>query len=262
MAELYLAGGCFWGMEKYLASIRGVSSTQVGYANGKTEGPTYEEVCRNDTGHAETVRVTYDPEKLPLELLLELYYDAIDPTSVNRQGNDRGEQYRTGIYYTDEAGLPAIRRSLEHLRNRLPRPVAVELKPLLNFTPAEEYHQKYLDKNPGGYCHIRPDKFKKAAAAVVNPADYPAPDLNSLHTALTRSSSRSPRTPPPSRPSATSFSKNSGRASMWTSPPASRCFPRGTSSNRAAAGPASPSPWTPAWCGREPTAPTAWRAPR
>jgi peptide methionine sulfoxide reductase msrA/msrB len=90
MAELYLAGGCFWGMEKYLASIRGVLSTQAGYANGRTENPSYEEVCHNDTGHAETVRVSYDPEVLPLAFLLELYFEAIDPTSLNRQGGDRG----------------------------------------------------------------------------------------------------------------------------------------------------------------------------
>lgn len=185
MAELYLAGGCFWGMEKYLASIPGVRTTQVGYANGKTACPTYEDVCYNDTGHAETVRVEYDPDKLSPDFLLELYYAAVDPTSVNRQGNDRGTQYRTGIYYTDEADLPVLRRSLENLQKRISKPVAVELAPLENFTPAEEYHQKYLDKNPGGYCHIRPDMFQKAARAVVNPAAYPAPDRESLRKTLT-----------------------------------------------------------------------------
>lgn len=202
MAEIYLAGGCFWGMEKYLASIRGVTSTLAGYANGKTDRPTYEEVCYNNTGHAETVRVEYDPQKLPLDFLLELFYAAVDPTSVNRQGNDRGRQYRTGIYYTDGTGLPVIRRSLDMLQARLSKPVAIELEPLQNFTPAEEYHQKYLDKNPGGYCYIRPEKFRKAAGALVNPASYPAPDAESLRRSLTQAQfqvTRNAATEPPFR---------------------------------------------------------------
>ena len=168
MAEIYLAGGCFWGTEKYISSIRGVISTKVGYANGRTENPTYEEVCRNNTGHAETVHVTYSPEMLPLEFLLELYYNSIDPTSVNRQGGDAGTQYRTGIYYTDEADLPVIERSISRLQARYDKPVAIEVKPLENFYPAEEYHQKYLDKNPGGYCHIPRHKFEKATRASVS----------------------------------------------------------------------------------------------
>ncbi len=176
MSEIYLAGGCFWGMEKYIASIRGVQSTQVGYANGKTENPTYEDVCHNCTGHAETVRVVYDPQTVPLEFLLELYYDIIDPISVNRQGGDSGVQYRTGIYYVDEEDCPAIESSVARLQKRFDMPVAIQVKPLINFSPAEQYHQKYLDKNPGGYCHIGPNKFKKAASAVVNPVDFPAPD--------------------------------------------------------------------------------------
>ena len=150
MSDIYLAGGCFWGMEKYVASVRGVISTQAGYANGHTEHPSYEEVCRNNTGHAETVYVRYDPEILPLEFLLELYFKAIDPTSVNRQGGDRGVQYRTGIYYVDEKDRPAIERSIIKLQKRYDRPIAIEVKPLDNFYPAEEYHQKYLDKIRAG----------------------------------------------------------------------------------------------------------------
>ncbi|SHI21585.1 peptide methionine sulfoxide reductase msrA/msrB [Sporobacter termitidis DSM 10068] len=184
MAEIYLAGGCFWGAEKYLASIRGVLETQVGYANGKTENPTYEDVCRRDTGHAETVRVVYDPGVLPLDFLLSLFYEAIDPTSVNRQGNDRGVQYRTGVYYADEADLPVIRRSIDKLQEKRGRPVAVEVRPLESFYPAEEYHQKYLDKNPSGYCHIGPGKFKRAAEAVVSPSGYAAPDRETLRGSL------------------------------------------------------------------------------
>jgi peptide methionine sulfoxide reductase msrA/msrB len=184
--EIYLAGGCFWGAEKYLASVRGVLETQVGYANGKTQNPTYEDVCRRDTGHAEAVRVVYDEKKASLDFLLSLYYEAIDPTSVNRQGNDRGIQYRTGIYYTDESDLPVISRSIDGLRRKLGTPVAIEVGPLLNFFPAEEYHQKYLDKNPGGYCHIGRDKFRRAAQAAVNPDAYAAPDREALRGKLSQ----------------------------------------------------------------------------
>lgn len=185
MAEIYLAGGCFWGMEKYLASIQGVRSTQAGYANGKTMNPTYEDVCYRDTGHAETVRVDYDPQILPLEFLLDLYYEAIDPVALNRQGGDTGVQYRTGIYYTNGDDLPVIRSSLAKLQESYAEPVAVETKPLANFQAAEEYHQKYLDKNPGGYCHIGKDKFKKAAEAVVNPSVYHKPNCGKLDRTLT-----------------------------------------------------------------------------
>ncbi len=184
MAEIYLAGGCFWGVEKYLTSIRGVTETEVGYANGTTENPSYEDVCRRSTGHAETVKVVYNPEILSLDFLLSLYYEAIDPTSVNRQGGDRGVQYRTGIYYTDTSDLPVIKASLAGLQKKLDKPVAIEAEPLENFYPAEDYHQRYLDKNPGGYCHIGRDKFSKAAAAVVNPGLYKAPDKDILRKAL------------------------------------------------------------------------------
>lgn len=180
MSEIYLAGGCFWGMEKYIASIQGVQATQVGYANGKTENPTYEEVCHENTGHAETVHVVYDAEIVSLEFLLELYYSAIDPVSVNRQGADCGLQYRTGIYYVDEKDLPVINRSIAQLQKRYSQPIAIEVKPLVRFSPAEEYHQKYLDKHPGGYCHIPQHKFEQASKALVNPAAYPAPDAEKI----------------------------------------------------------------------------------
>ena len=185
MAEIYLAGGCFWGAEKYIASVRGVLETAVGYANGTTTNPTYEDVCHRGTGHAETVKVDYDPKILPLDFLLSLYYEAIDPTSLNRQGGDRGVQYRTGIYYTDDNDLPVISASLAGLQKKLDKPVVIEVGPLENFYPAEEYHQKYLDKNPGGYCHIGRDSFKKAASAVVNPSQYKQPDKEALRAVLT-----------------------------------------------------------------------------
>lgn len=152
--EIWLAGGCFWGMQKYMDGIHGVVETDVGYANGHTESPTYQQVCAHTTGFAETVRVVYNPGEISLAFLLELYYQAVDPTSVNRQGGDIGDQYRTGIYYTDEAELPVIRASIDTLAATLDKPVAIEVAPLINYYLAEEYHQKYLEKNPGGYCHI------------------------------------------------------------------------------------------------------------
>lgn len=185
LSEIYLAGGCFWGSEKYLGSIRGVLSTQVGYANGETENPTYEEVCHRNTGHAEAVRVVYDADILPLAFLLALYYESIDPVSVNRQGGDRGAQYRTGIYYINNADLPVIERSIAQLQTRYDKPIAIEVAPLHNFSPAEDYHQKYLDKNPGGYCHISTAKFEQAAKAVVDPTAYSVPDADTLRQTLT-----------------------------------------------------------------------------
>ncbi len=163
---IYLAGGCFWGTEKYLSGIKGIIKTDVGYANGNTENPTYEEVCGNNTGHAETVRIVYDPKVISLSFLLTLYYDVIDPTSVNKQGGDTGTQYRTGIYYIDDKDRQIIRDSIAGLQKKYDKPIAVEVLPLKNYYPAEEYHQKYLDKNPNGYCHIGRDKFVKAGTAV------------------------------------------------------------------------------------------------
>jgi len=184
MREIYLAGGCFWGTEKYLSAIRGVLSTQVGYANGRTDNPTYEDVCYRNTGHAEAVRVVYDPGVIPLEFLLELFYESIDPVSVNRQGADYGTQYRTGIYYVDDKDLPVIQRSIAKLQERYDEPIAIEVEPLRNFSPAEEYHQKYLDKHPDGYCHIPKALFEKAAKAIINPAAYSAPDAGTLRKTL------------------------------------------------------------------------------
>ena len=151
---LYLAGGCFWGTEQYFRQFPGVISTRVGYANGKTENPTYEDVKKRGSGHAETVRVEYDDVILPTETLLGYYFDVIDPFSVNRQGEDEGIQYRTGIYWEDESLIPAIRSVCYEVERKAGRPIAVERVPLRQFFDAEEYHQKYLEKNPGGYCHI------------------------------------------------------------------------------------------------------------
>ena len=153
---IYLAGGCFWGCQKYFDMIEGVLETEVGYANGPTANPSYEEV-KHHAGHAETVRILYDADRLPLRALLDSYFRVIDPTSVNRQGEDEGIQYRTGIYYVDEADLPVIREALAALAAKYDKPLAIELKALESFYYAEEYHQKYLEKNPHGYCHIHFD---------------------------------------------------------------------------------------------------------
>ena len=153
MGTIYLAGGCFWGLQKFLDQFDGVIRTEVGYANGPDRAPSYQEVCSN-SGHAETVRVDYDDSVLDLEGLLDYYFMVIDPLSVNRQGNDTGIQYRTGIYYTDEAQRSSIRKVFGREQEKAGVPLAVAIEPLRNFFPAEEYHQKYLDKNPGGYCHI------------------------------------------------------------------------------------------------------------
>ncbi len=156
-AVIYLAGGCFWGCQKYFDLIPGVLETEVGYANGDIKNPTYEQVKAQGTGHAETVRVAYDPQKVSLRDILQKYFAVIDPFAVDRQGPDIGNQYRTGIYTVTSEDLAEARRALKELEARLGRPVAVEAMPLKCFYPAEEYHQKYLEKHPDGYCHIHFD---------------------------------------------------------------------------------------------------------
>jgi methionine-S-sulfoxide reductase len=161
LKTIYLAGGCFWGLEKYVALVHGVAATEVGYANGTKPNATYED----GSGYAEAVKVVYDPKVAPLPFLLSLYYDAIDPTTVDRQGNDFGTEYRTGIYYTDPADRAVIEKSLADLQKQYKQPIAIESGPLTAYTRAEDYHQDYLQKNPGGYCHIPQKLFEAAAAA-------------------------------------------------------------------------------------------------
>ncbi len=183
--ELYLAGGCFWGTEHYLGNVPGVRSTAVGYANGRTAFPSYEEVCRHGTGHAETVKVVYDDAVVGLPFLLSLYYGIIDPVSVNRQGGDTGTQYRTGIYFTDPGDEAVIRTSIAALQKKYREPIAIEVGPLANYYPAEEYHQKYLVKNPGGYCHIPSFKFDEARMAADPAKVYAPPSREALKARLT-----------------------------------------------------------------------------
>ncbi len=158
---IYLAGGCFWGLEKYVDQVRGVMSSEVGYANGRKPNATY----GDSSGYAETVKIDYDPEVAPLPFLLDLYFDAIDPTTVNRQGPDFGSEYRTGIYYTDPADRAVIDQSIAQLQKQYKKPIVIEVEPLTMYSRAEDYHQKYLDKNPGGYCHIPQKLFAAARAA-------------------------------------------------------------------------------------------------
>ena len=161
MKTIYFAGGCFWGTQKYFDQFEGVTRTEVGYANGPDDAPSYEDVCAS-SGHAETVLVEYDEKVISLEKLIYYYFLVIDPTSVNRQGHDVGIQYRTGIYYSDPDMLDDIRNAYDAEEALIGAPLAVEVKPLTNFFTAEEYHQKYLDKNPAGYCHIPPEFFTLA----------------------------------------------------------------------------------------------------
>ena len=151
-SEIYLAGGCFWGVEGYFKKIPGVIETEVGYANGNTSITNYEEI--NKTDHSETVKVTCDINKISLQDILEYYFRIIDPTSVNKQGNDIGRQYRTGIYYTNENDKLIINKIIRQIQEQYKKKIAVVVDLLNNFVLAEGYHQAYLDKNPNGYCHI------------------------------------------------------------------------------------------------------------
>ncbi len=189
---IYLAGGCFWGLEAYFQRINGVIDAVSGYANGKTEKPSYEDVVYRNTGHAETVRVTYDADKLSLDDILQYYFRVIDPTSLNRQGNDRGTQYRTGVYFTDPAEQAVITAALQREQQKYSLPLVVENQKLQQFFEAEEYHQDYLLKNPNGYCHIDIRKAdeplpgkEKPKAKGFDAAAYRKPDDAELKQMLT-----------------------------------------------------------------------------
>ena len=154
MKTIYFAGGCFWGTQHFFAQVGGVKEAVTGYANGNTANPKYEEVYTDTTGFAETVKVTYNPSRISLEELTDLFFCIIDPLSLNRQGHDEGTRYRTGIYYTDPAERAAIEKVYRREEKKAGVPLVVELEPLRNFFPAEERHQDYLAKNPDGYCHL------------------------------------------------------------------------------------------------------------
>ena len=162
MKKIYLAGGCFWGVEHFLSLIKGVESTKVGYANSDIENPSYEDLKAHLSLASETVEVIYDEKIISLKELLDLFYLIIDPTILDRQGHDIGHQYRTGIYYVDDNDLDIINKSIEELAAKYVDPIVVEVLKLENFTIAEEYHQDYLIKNPSGYCHVDPKMFEIA----------------------------------------------------------------------------------------------------
>lgn len=182
---IYLAGGCFWGMEKLMQSIPGVTDAVSGYANGTGEtDANYKTVTGGKTGFRETVKVTYDPEQVSLDALLLAYFYVIDPTVENRQGNDMGSQYQTGVYYTDDASKETVERIAALERGRREK-FAVEIGPLVNFFPAEEYHQDYLDKNPNGYCHIPRAEIELFSRLKIDPGNYRKPAAEVIRDSLT-----------------------------------------------------------------------------
>ena len=181
MAEIYLAGGCFWGLEEYFSRIEGVKKTTVGYANGQVESTNYQLIHQTD--HAETVHLIYDEERVSLREILLYYFRVIDPLSVNKQGNDVGRQYRTGVYYTDEGDKAVIEQVFVEQEKQLGQKIAVELEPLRHYVLAEDYHQDYLKKNPGGYCHIN---VNDAYQPLVDPGQYEKPTDAELKEQLTQ----------------------------------------------------------------------------
>ena len=182
---IYLAGGCFWGLEHLMQSIPGVIDAKSGYANGTCKADAnYETVCKGNTGFRETVRVEYDPEKVSLDALLLAYFYVIDPTVQNRQGNDVGSQYQTGIYYTNSMAKEVAQRIYDIEKSRRAK-FFVEFEPLANFFLAEEYHQNYLEKNPDGYCHIPRDEIELFSKLKIDPGDYRKPAAESIREKLT-----------------------------------------------------------------------------
>jgi methionine-S-sulfoxide reductase len=153
MKNIILAGGCFWGVQAYYDKVKGVNQTEVGYIDGDFPNPTYEQVCQG-SNHAEAVKIAYDETQVSLKHLLDHFFQIIDPTTINRQGNDIGRQYRTAIFFEDEEDFKFITNYIENVRNKYPKPIRTEVKKAPEFFPAETYHQKYLKKNPCGYCHI------------------------------------------------------------------------------------------------------------
>ncbi|RAZ66490.1 peptide-methionine (R)-S-oxide reductase MsrB [Planococcus maitriensis] len=186
LEDIWFAGGCFWGVEAYMARIYGVYDVTSGYAGGTIEDPTYEEVLTGDTGYAETVHLRYDPERVSLEELLDRYFLIIDPTLVDQQGNDRGNQYRTAIFYNDPAAVSTIDKAIAEEQQKYEKPIVTEVEPLRNYYLAENYHQDYLEKNPDGYCHVDFTSLEdQEVPQLVDPADYPKPDEGEIREMLT-----------------------------------------------------------------------------
>ncbi len=185
LKSIYLAGGCFWGVEEYMSRIAGVYDSASGYANGQTENPSYEDVLYKDTGHAETVRVLYDEKQVTLDELLTKFFKVVDPTTLNRQGNDSGTQYRSGIYFESPEDEEIAKAHIEKLKSEYSSDIVVEVLPLDNFYLAEDYHQDYLVKNPGGYCHIDLGAATVEEGELVKPSLYPLPEMSEIEQNLT-----------------------------------------------------------------------------
>lgn len=163
--RIVLAGGCFWGVEAYYQRLKGIIKTEVGYANGNIENPTYEQVCSGEATHAEVVSVVYDNSLISLEKVLEHFFRMIDPYSLNKQGNDVGIQYRSGVYYENDEDHEVVKSFIANKQKDANKKIVVEVLKLQNYYLAENYHQDYLIKNPTGYCHIdlsliRPEELK------------------------------------------------------------------------------------------------------
>lgn len=161
MQEIYLAGGCFWGTEHFFKQVQGVTFTETGFANGNCDlpSPTYEQVYTDTTGYAEAVRVQFDDSVVSLTFLIRMFFAAIDPLALNQQGHDVGTRYRTGVYYTSLEQKAIIQEVFAEEQSKFNEPLQVELLPLRNYFPADEYHQDYLTKHPDGYCHLSPQLF-------------------------------------------------------------------------------------------------------
>ena len=165
-----LAGGCFWCLEAVYERVDGVTAVESGYANGHVKNPSYEQVCRGDTGHAEVVRVSFDPARITLREILEIFFTIHDPTTLNRQGNDIGPQYRSGIYVHEAAQERVAREVIAEVAAHHRAPVVTEVLPVSNYSRAEAYHQHYFERNPNqGYCSFvvapKVAKFRKTFAA-------------------------------------------------------------------------------------------------
>jgi peptide methionine sulfoxide reductase msrA/msrB len=185
-SEIWFAGGCFWGIEAFFSRITGVVETSAGFANGKSENPTYKQVCSGNTGHAETVYIKYNSEKISLLKLLDFLFKVIDPTLKDRQGNDIGTQYRTGIYYNNEKDKDIIISFISKQQKNHEKPILTEVLSLGCYYKAEDYHQDYLEKNPNGYCHINLSLANELLKPKVDTSKYSKPDDKTLKTILTQ----------------------------------------------------------------------------
>lgn len=161
MKKIVIAGGCFWGVEEYYRRLKGVGQTRVGYAQGHLDNPSYEQVKKGTTQHAEVAEIEYDESVLSLEKILEHLFRMVDPTSLNKQGHDIGTQYRVGVYPTEDEDFKIVQAYYDLKQKDYSKPLVMELQKLITFYDAESYHQKYLVKNPSGYCHVNMNLIKE-----------------------------------------------------------------------------------------------------